>query len=867
MAKSSGEVKFTLKLVVDEENKKVVFAEACRDFVDVLFSFLTLPMGTIVRLLENHRISEPVPIGCFSNLYQSVVDMGIDDFETEACKQMLLHPRSLWDVHCKRLKLNLHPTDGIKLFVCSSYSICKMCSYFSTFRCRCGKLMNEKSPCTEKSVNYNVEDGVFVRGRSSFIVTDDLKVAVRSTDFVLRNLKSVGCGDFSKVVERLVDVGFDEVMTLLQCIFSSNAPLTDTFLSRQSPRGVMKTCETLSPYLGRKIDKSEEVISFSAILRKHDMKVLYVECGEDFVDLLFTFLAFPLESILEISGDSSIFGCIGNLFKSFKDLSAAEVSTSKAVLPHYYTCQKQLLNIIIEQPLTCHLASNKEPVVLIDSKSHGRNKSTKRTGFVKRDAKFTVSDDLIITPMNSSSALCILKKLESQAEDLQVQQISISKTLENNKVVFAEACRDFVDVLFSLLTLPMGTIVRLLENHRKSEPFPCFSNLYKSVVDMGIDDFETEACKQLLLYPRSVWDVPCRRLKLNLNPTDGNKWFVCSSYSICKTCSYFSTSRCGCGKLMNKEMPTPGEEVVADIEDGVFVRGSRSSFIITDDMKVAVRSTDLVLKMLRSVGCGDLCNVAERLVEIGLEEVMTLLECIFFSNAPLTDTFLNKQSPKRVMKPCNTPSPYMVKEIEARLEVITISAIVRKDDMKILYVECGEDFVDLLFTFLAVSLESVVEISGDISTFGCIGNLFKSLKELNASTRSKAVLPRYYRCQKQLLNIISEMPPLLIFNSGFCVEMIDPKSRGRYQSKKGSGFVKRGAKFTVSDDLIITPMNTSSALCQLKKLESPAEDLQVQEISISKTQAASLLRASLETSSALNAALWNSTLKKSKQET
>ncbi|VVB12891.1 unnamed protein product [Arabis nemorensis] len=118
MSETSKEPKFTLRLVVDEEKKKVVLAEACPDFVDVLFSFLTLPVGTIVRLLEEHRKSEMTSVGCFSNLYKSVGDMGIDNFQTEACKQMLLYPRSVRDVHCKRLKLNLHPTEGDKYFEC-----------------------------------------------------------------------------------------------------------------------------------------------------------------------------------------------------------------------------------------------------------------------------------------------------------------------------------------------------------------------------------------------------------------------------------------------------------------------------------------------------------------------------------------------------------------------------------------------------------------------------------------------------------------------------------------------------------------------------------------------------------------------------
>ncbi|KAF8096436.1 LOW QUALITY PROTEIN: hypothetical protein N665_0308s0010 [Sinapis alba] len=294
-------------------------------------------------------------------------------------------------------------------------------------------------------------------------------------------------------------------------------------------------------------------------------------------------------------------------------------------------------------------------------------------------------------------------------------------------------------------------------------------------------------------------------------------------------------SRCGCGKLMNEEVSFSKVEVVDNIKDGVFY-----------DLKVAVRSTDLVLRKLKSVGCGDFSKVVERLVDIGLDEVMTLLECIFSSNAPLTDTFLNKQSPKRVMKTCNTPSPHVEKGIEAGPEeLITFSAI---------FSCCSA----------AICIEYICSI------FGCIGNLFKSFKDLSATevSTSKALLPHYYRCQKQLLNIITENPqPLIRTADNEPVVVIDPKSRDGDQATKRSGFVKRDAKFTVADDLIITPMNSRSALYILKKLESQAEDLEVQEISISKTQAASLLRASLMTSSALNAALWNSTSKKPKRET
>lgn len=40
-------VQVPLTFMVDKERKKVLYAEAGKDFVDVLFSFLTLPLGTI----------------------------------------------------------------------------------------------------------------------------------------------------------------------------------------------------------------------------------------------------------------------------------------------------------------------------------------------------------------------------------------------------------------------------------------------------------------------------------------------------------------------------------------------------------------------------------------------------------------------------------------------------------------------------------------------------------------------------------------------------------------------------------------------------------------------------------------------------
>ncbi|CAL9228827.1 unnamed protein product [Arabidopsis halleri] len=449
MAQRSTEPKVSLRLIIDEEKNKVVLAEAGKDFVQVLFSFLTLPMGTIVRLLGKHQVSEPVTVGCISNLYTSVVDMKIDDFETEACKQMLLYPRNyVREAQCRKFKLNINPTESFKCFGCSSFPSCSMCSNFNTSRCRCGKLMTREIDLLEDEevivgIMQNDLRGVFIRDRSSFIITDDLKLTVDSTSSLLQTLKDLGFSDVSKLRERVLDIGLKEVLTLLQCVFSSNSPLTDTFLKNQSLHK-----KRLSPCLEKNGDEAEQdkVITFDAIVRKQDMKILYVECGEDFVDLLLTFLAIPLESIWEVSGNHISLGCVGNLSRSFKDLSDNErtqVSDPKFVLPYYYGCQNQLLNIItfrpqfyvtinrdISRPLCCMTTKPTFiQVSFIDPKYNGHHSvSTEGSGgFMKRDSKFTVSDDLVIAPKNTTSTFSTLKKLQIHTNDIEVQKVSISK--------------------------------------------------------------------------------------------------------------------------------------------------------------------------------------------------------------------------------------------------------------------------------------------------------------------------------------------------------------------------------------------------------------------------------------------------------
>ncbi|KAL0648929.1 hypothetical protein Bca4012_047220 [Brassica carinata] len=453
----------SLKLLIDKEKNKVVYAESGEDFVDILFSFLTLPMGTLVRLLEMHQKSKSVPIGCFNNIYASVASMAMKHFSSQASKQMLLYPGSLNRDKCQKTKLRIDDTQATKCFMCPMFVRSGECSKgysnFNTSRCSCGNLMSEviqfQGEGGRASAGRN-GGGVFVRS-ASFIITDDLKVEVHSVLSTLKLLKELGyAADCHKLVEMILDVNLQEVATLLECLFTSDTTLTDTFLKKKSSCGLKRMLSP--PALSdeekeERESKGDQTITLNAYVRKKEGNIMYVECGEDFVDLLFTFLAMPLESVWGISGKGIILGCVGNLCKSFKELIADDSGReAKCVIPHYYKCdQKQLLldAVTTHKPPTYYrfvsfsanhfrdyCLSDKSdkrlvyawdkllPVTCIDPKSEGNNQSS---GFVKKGTKFMVTDDLIITPSNSASVLGMLKDKQISLEDVECRVISMKQ--------------------------------------------------------------------------------------------------------------------------------------------------------------------------------------------------------------------------------------------------------------------------------------------------------------------------------------------------------------------------------------------------------------------------------------------------------
>lgn len=227
----------SLKALVDKRSNKVIFIETDDDFVDVLFNFLTIPMGTIIRLAGEHSV--PVAMGCMNNLYASVENIDASLFQSESCKDMLLCPRSGAESQCKNLKLKISNVEPTRYFLCSEGCTRRynLFSHYKDVLCECGEPMdNEISLSVGKLKKSSFADGgVFCKGLTRFIITDDLQVMPPLSSAICPLFTKLEVMDASTTEEQVFNVGVEEVIEVLTCyakFFGTTSILILSLISR-----------------------------------------------------------------------------------------------------------------------------------------------------------------------------------------------------------------------------------------------------------------------------------------------------------------------------------------------------------------------------------------------------------------------------------------------------------------------------------------------------------------------------------------------------------------------------------------------------------------------------------------------------------
>ncbi|XP_058095120.1 uncharacterized protein LOC131240715 isoform X2 [Magnolia sinica] len=442
-----------LKLLIDKEKNRVVLAESDKYFVDTLFSFLTIPIGAIVRLS-----SQKSNIGCMDALQESIKNIDSQYLQTEAVKEMLFCPRSTWEARTNDLALNVD-TELTRYYVCASCYAGShpLISTVKNVRCRCGKVMGKEVVVNKPDpVTNGINEGVFVKRTMKFMIGDDLRVGPISTMTFISLLDKLGVRDRAALEEKIVDVGADEALNILRRMLVSNTPLTDVFLPK--PEAVEDAFHALK--LSDEdiaIDKNDtgKTMSLKLLISKSKNRVLYAEATEDFLDLLFSFLSFPLGAIVNLLRPGCSIRCLDNLYKSVEDLSCGDnciiSEECRAMLLDpklslHSGCENQILPVVEAAPKTfdislcvpcvycgrsCHYTSYRcfKSLLLhfINPKLSDAATET-GGGFVKGPKiMFMVTDGLDVEPLSVISGISILDRYQVPISDVQERVVSVGQ--------------------------------------------------------------------------------------------------------------------------------------------------------------------------------------------------------------------------------------------------------------------------------------------------------------------------------------------------------------------------------------------------------------------------------------------------------
>ncbi|KOM38005.1 hypothetical protein LR48_Vigan03g138700 [Vigna angularis] len=431
-------------------------------------------------------------------------------------------------------------------------------------------------------------------------------------------------------------------------------------------------------------------------------------------------------------------------------------------------------------------------------------------------------------------------KSSNFSNDCALNKKSLAKLICDREATMAG--KEFVDVLLSFLTLPLGTIARLVAKESNIQPVKVgsLSTLYESVSQIEEKFLWIQTCKEMLLQPRNSMEDYCQNIKLNIDETEPKSYYFCENWLGCvvkpSLVSTFRNQRCGCAKLMNRVVRSLD---ILCLENG-FVKES-ASFLVSDDLYIMPNVFGASANLFLKLGIEDMDILEEQIVDITKKEVVDLLKFSLISRTPMTDLILRKKQYLGNFTPIsqNLLETGKIPSVEGRKMVVKIQ--IRKSNGKILFAEAEEEFVDFLLSFLTFPLGGVLHMVEGFSS------------ELKDKLTNPVCAP-HFNLSNQILPIGVESFPCTYSYFGKSYNIVDPKS-STGESSSILGFVKGPIMYMVTDDLVVTPMSSISAVSYINTLKVPLFDLEERVISIGVKEGLGILKASLTSTFALTEGL------------
>jgi len=267
-AKPKASNSITIKLMVSKRSGKIMYAEAGKDFVDLLFSFLVLPSGAIAKqalVSKDNKEKDDTKVCCITNLYKSVESLSASLMKAD--KAVLLDPEVFSTTYTSDT-LNIKsstPAPAFKYYVCprtGNYSDCEedegdyssyttdyggthgLSTQNGTVNCSsCGNRINCEVKLEDKplaATKDSVRPTGYVKKTVNFFITDDLSVIPSgSTATIVQLWNKLDVKEPTELEEQNVTVGPNEVTGLLKAAMVHNTALNAVFKAERKSSTTM----------------------------------------------------------------------------------------------------------------------------------------------------------------------------------------------------------------------------------------------------------------------------------------------------------------------------------------------------------------------------------------------------------------------------------------------------------------------------------------------------------------------------------------------------------------------------------------------------------------------------------------------------
>jgi DNA-directed RNA polymerase subunit RPC12/RpoP len=235
---------------------------------------------------------------------------------------------------------------------------------------------------------------------------------------------------------------------------------------------------------------------------------------------------------------------------------------------------------------------------------------------------------ILVTPFHQEISLALGNSnlvISIMAATTLTMKLLVDSSPPRPRVVFAEAGKDTVDFLFSLLAMPSGTAVKLLG---MESMVGSIANLYASIEKLGDPYMEPGATKEAFLCPTVL--SPAASPKSSLlclpgPPSAPKSFYRCDRGGLYSSCRNYVTNdrgaRCpACGSQMIYDSRYVSSGTVTQEAKG-FVQGGMATYTVTDDLMIFPMSNISNMAMLNTVAVRNLSALQEKTVQIGYEEV------------------------------------------------------------------------------------------------------------------------------------------------------------------------------------------------------------------------------------------------------